>query len=145
MIYWRGQDAGDSLANSAAAEADYIQWAEFRVTCEAMKQAYAYDLSTYGKEVHLDWIELLACLGARYGGDFSRYQEQDMEQTAEALLSGQQTIESLTKDMQYYPYYKEVYEAVLGGLVGKYEIEVPEGEKTEKENEPGEEEGISVS
>lgn len=145
MIYWRGQDAGDSLANSSAAEADYIQWAEFRVTCEAMKQAYAYDLSTYGKEVHLDWIELLACLGARYGGDFSRYQEQDMEQTAEALLSGQQTIESLTKDMQYYPYYKEVYEAVLGGLVGKYEIEVPEGEKTEKENEPGEEEGISVS
>ena len=141
MLYWERGNEKDFSVNSAdnktEAEANYIKWAEFNVTCEAMKQAYAYDLSTYGKEVHLDWIELLACLGARYGGDFSRYQESDMEQTAEVLLSGKQTIEDLTEDMQYYPYYKEVYEAVLGGLVGKYEIERPETAKMEKEKRTG--------
>ena len=56
-------------------EIDYIKWVEFNVTCEAMRKACQYDIDTYGKEVHLDWIELLAYLGAKYGGDFSRYQE----------------------------------------------------------------------
>lgn len=145
VMYWRGQEAEDSSVNSAKAEAGYIKWAEFKVTCEAMKQAYAYDLSTYGKEVHLDWIDLLAYLGAGYGGDFSRYQESDMEQVAEALLSGEQTMESLTKDMQYYPYYKEVYEAVLGGLVGEYEIERPKAKEMEQEKQSGQAKDLSVS
>ena len=33
-------------------------------------------------------------------------------------------IETLTKDMKYYPYYLEAYSAALGGLVGEYEAEV---------------------
>ena len=27
----------------------FIQWVEFNVTCDAMKQAYEYDVKTYGE------------------------------------------------------------------------------------------------
>src|SRR5690606_29541663 len=34
------------------------------------------------------------------------------------------SIDDLTKDMKYYNYYYEAYSAVLGGMVGRYQIEV---------------------
>jgi len=40
-------------------------------------------------------------------------------------------MEELTRDLKYYPYYKEAYTAVLGGMVGMYEIQIPD------ENEQG--------
>ena len=115
---------------------DYIKWVEFNVTCDAMKRAYQYDLDTYGKEVHLNWVELLAYLGARYGGDFTRYKEEDLEDAAKVLAEGKKTIGELTADMQYYEYYREAYGAVLDGMVGEYEVEVSaEGEPDKKESD----------
>lgn len=102
----------------------YIKWVDFTVTCEAMNQAFRYDVDTCQADVHLNWVDLLAYLGARYGGDFSRYKAADMTQVAEKLKSGETTMEALTKDMKYYRYYREAYGAVLDGLVGEYEIEV---------------------
>lgn len=102
----------------------YIKWVEFNVTCEAMNKAYQYDIDTYGSEIHLNWVDLLAYLGAKYGGDFSRYKEKDMEQIAERLLCGEKTIEDLTSEMTYFSYYREAYGAVLDGMVGEYEMEV---------------------
>lgn len=110
-------------------EEDYIKWVEFDVTCEAMKRAYQYDLDTYGKDVHLNWVELLAVLGAKYGGDFSGYEEQDLADIAEVLVSGEKTLEELTADMRYYPYYREAYGAVLDGMVGAYKVETKSPEK----------------
>ena len=43
-----------------AVEQDYIKWVDFKVTCEAMKEAYEYDVQSWNEEVHLPWIELLA-------------------------------------------------------------------------------------
>ena len=63
----------------SAEEIDFIKWVEFDVTCEAMSQAYQYDIDTYTKEVHLNWVDLLAYLGAKYGGDFSKYKEKDID------------------------------------------------------------------
>ena len=34
-------------------------------------------------------------------------------------------MQSLTENMKYYAYYLEAYTAVLGGMVGAYEIEEP--------------------
>ena len=106
-------------------EKDYIKWVEFNVTSEAMKKAYQYDLDSYGKEPHLHWVDLLAILGARYGGDFTRYQEEDLADIAEKLLDGSQTVEEMTKDMEYYPYYREAYGAVLDGMVGEFQYVHP--------------------
>ena len=111
---------------------DFIKWVEFNVTYEALNRAYTYDVETYEEDVHLSWVELLAYLGAKYGGDFTRYSERDMTEAAEKLLSGDVTMEELTAGMQYYGYYREAYGAVLDGMVGEYEIERPAGEGADK-------------
>ena len=69
--------------------------------------------------------DLLAVLGAKYGGDFKRYRADDLDGIAKTLLSGEISIEDYTKDMKYFPYYREAYEAVLGGMVGEYQLEQP--------------------
>jgi murein DD-endopeptidase MepM/ murein hydrolase activator NlpD len=104
-------------------EKKFIKWVSFDVSHKALDRAYRYDVETIEGEVHLNWIELLAYLGARYGGDFSKYKEKHMTDIANKLLSGE-SIDDLTKDMKYYNYYYEAYSAVLGGMVGKYQIEV---------------------
>lgn len=105
-------------------EKKFIKWVSFDVNQKALNLAYQYDLETYDSEVHLDWIKLLAYLGARYGGDFSRYKEKHMSDLANKLISKEETMDDLTKDMKYYDYYLEAYSAVLGGMVGDYQIEV---------------------
>ena len=42
----------------------------FDVTADAMTQAFRYDVDTCQQDLHLNWVDLLAYLGARYGGDF---------------------------------------------------------------------------
>lgn len=111
--------------SSEQQEKDYIKWVEFNVTCEAMKKAYQYDLDTYGEEKHLNWVSLLAYLGAKYGGDFTRYKEKDMDEIAQQFLNDEKTEEMLSEGMQYYDYYREAYGAVLDGMVGEYEKECP--------------------
>ena len=66
----------------------------------------------------------MAYLGARYGGDFSRYKASDLDQLAQKLLNGE-SMENLTKDLKYYSYYEEAYTAVLGGMVGVFREEIP--------------------
>lgn len=105
------------------AEAGYIRWVDFNVSYEALSQAYDYDIGTYMSDVHVNWIELLAYLAVQYGGDFSQYKEKDMAEAVEKMQT--QGIEVLTKNLKYYDYYLEAYEAVLGGLVGVYEVEQP--------------------
>ena len=100
---------------------NFIKWVDFNVPENAMTKAFRLDVSTCQQQIHLNWIELLAFLGARYGGDFSHYQETDMDELARQLQSGI-SMEQLSADMKYYPYYLEAYTAVLGGLVGYYEI-----------------------
>lgn len=108
---------------------NYIKWVDFAVTYEALDDAYHYDLDTHDTEIELHWIELLAYLGTKNGGDFSKYKSSDMKKVADLLLSGEETIGTLTEDMKYYPYYYEAYSAVLSGLVGEYEIQVATDDK----------------
>lgn len=135
VCYWGKEKAvttqnGDVSENTE--EKDYIKWVEFNVTCDAMDKACRYDVGTYGQEVHLNWISLLAYLGAKYGGDFTRYEESDLDEIAQLLLNGEKTEETLTEEMQYYSYYREAYGAVLNGMLGEYEMEDSE-ENTDME------------
>ncbi|NLK26860.1 MAG: M23 family metallopeptidase [Clostridiales bacterium] len=107
-------------------EKKFIKWVSFDVSHKALDKAYQYDVNSQSEEVKLNWIELLAYLGAKYGGDFSRYKEKHMTELVNLLTSKEETMESLTKDMKYYDYYLEAYTAVLGGMVGEYKIEVPD-------------------
>jgi peptidoglycan LD-endopeptidase LytH len=102
----------------------FIKWVSFDICSEALEQAYKYDVESRSEEIKLNWIEILACLGCKYGGDFSHYKKSNMSELVEKLTSGKETIKSLTENMKYYDYYYNAYDAVLGGLVGEYEIEV---------------------
>ena len=106
-----------------AGQGEFIKWVDFKVNYEALCDAYQYDVDSYGTERHIEWIPLLAYLGAKYGGDFRDYRKKDMEELAGKLAAGQ-AMEELVEGMKYYDYYLEAYTAVLGGLVGVYEIEL---------------------
>ena len=113
---------------------DFIKYAEFNVTYPALEKALNADIASQTEEIKINWIDVLAYLGAKYGGDFSQYKASDMDSIIEKLKDGQK-IDSLTKDMKYYSYYRQVYGAVLDGFVGKYtETSVDEnGEKVNTE------------
>ena len=111
-------------------EKKYIKWVEFNVTKDALQQAYEYDTAAHDTDCPLNWVELLSYLAARYGGDFSRYKASDMTELVQKLENGQ-TMEELTKDMEYYAYYRQAYGAVLDGMVGEYQVK-ENGNWTEK-------------
>lgn len=102
-----------------------IKWVDFDVTYDALKKAMEMDIETYEQEIHADWIDSLAYLGAKYGGDFSQYRQEDLDQFMENLKKGQD-LEDFTKNMKYFPYYQKAYGAVLGGMLGYYKIEIPD-------------------
>lgn len=116
------KESGD--ADSGEKKSDYIKWVDFNVTSEAMKQAYQMDVDTYGKEIHLNWIDLLAIVGAKNGGDFTKYKAENMNKIAEKFLSEESSVEEYTKDLKYFSYYREAYGAVLEGMVGEYRMEI---------------------
>ena len=113
-----------TAAEQDGEERTFIKWVDFTVTSEAMTQAFRLDVDTCQSDIHLNWIELLAYLGARYGGDFTRYKASDLTALAEKLQEDA-SMEELTENMEYYDYYLEAYGAVLGGLTGVYSEEIP--------------------
>ena len=111
--------------SDTADEAEHIKWVDFQVTLGALTAALDYDIQTYGGEIHLDWVELLAVLGARYGGDFSKYKRGHLDELADKLLRGER-LDDLTAEMEHYAYYLEAYSAILGEFVGQHRVQVPD-------------------
>lgn len=112
-------------ANVLFIENDYIKWVDFTVSYEALCQAYDWDVETHGTEYEIDWVELLAYTAAKTGGKFDRDALKIMDKAAEKLAGGESTLEEMTKELKYYPYYREAYDAAIGGLVGEYWEEDP--------------------
>jgi len=104
-------------------EKGFIKWVDFGVSYEALEKALNADIKSIDNEVKLDWIQLLAYLASRYGGNFSRYKSKDMDELINKLNNGE-SIEKLTEKLKHYNYFYEAYTAVLGGFVGGYEIEI---------------------
>ena len=127
FVSWSFQRPNSRQVTVGNASEHFIRWVDFDVTADAMTQAFRYDVDTCQQDLHLNWVDLLAYLGARYGGDFSHYQASDMTEAAEQLQNGV-TVEELTKNMTSFAYYREAYGAVLDGMVGLYEIEIPKSE-----------------
>ncbi len=134
--YEDGSDTGGMPQTGEAIEVsaggNYIKWVEFHATCEALSAAYELDVATYKDEVHLDWIELLAYVGAKHGGRFDKNSVKEINETAGLLTGKETTIQELTKDMEYYDYYLEAYHAILDGMVGEFSLEVKGDAKAAK-------------
>ena len=125
VILWENGKLPQKSAVETTADG-YIKWVDFNVSYEALSRAYEYDIGSYGEKQHLDWIDLLAYVGAKNGGDFGTGATEDMRTAAEKILCGEDTMERMTADMKMFSYYRKAYGAVLGGMVGEYEIQEKE-------------------
>ena len=94
--------------------AEGIKWVDFNVPYESLKYAMEQDIATFDQEQHISWIDALALAGCRTGGTCGL---KSVKQAFEDLKNGKST-----EDIKYFPYYKEAYSAVLGGLLGSYAI-----------------------
>lgn len=118
-IYTNGSRASVPV-EAQAAKGDYIKWVEFNVPYLALQKALKIDVESHKNGGNISWIQILAYLATRYGGDFSRYKSSDIDALMTKLKT--QDMESLTSGLKHYPYYYEAYSAVLGGLVGTCKV-----------------------
>lgn len=109
----------EKVPEEGTAKKDYIKWVDFDVSQAALEQAYRYDLNSYGDENHLSMSEILAYLGAKYGGDFARFKPSDITDLT-AKINNEVSFDDLTRDMKYYKYYREAYGAVTDGFMGEF-------------------------
>ncbi len=122
----------DGIQESAVAEAEevttekYIKWVDFSVPYNALCDAMELDVSTYGSDKHLSWIDTLSFLSCKNGGNWSGYKRSQLDKLAEAL-SGEMTVDDLMSTNKYYAFYQEAYGAVLGGMLGEYTKASPDG------------------
>lgn len=104
---------------------NFIKWVDFNVTSEALNLTAKLDIDSHNKkeEITYNWIELLAILSCKNGGNFKNFNQNDLSILIEKLRSGK-TMKNITQDMKYYNYYYESYSAVLSGFIGNYSVEV---------------------
>ncbi len=106
-------------------EKQFIRYVEFNPTFSAMERALELDIRSHEEEIPVNWVDLLAIGTASCGGNFSGFSLSYLDKTAQRLQQGE-TIEEITRNMPYYAYYREAYGAVLDGLVGEYEVYLPD-------------------
>ncbi len=123
LILWDTHNAID-----LEEQKDYIKWVDFKITSEALNRTAKLDIKSHNnnEEIKYNWIELLSYLACKNGGNFKKFNQNELDKLITQLNSGK-TMDEITKDMKYYNYYYESYSAILGGFIGNYSIET-EGE-----------------
>lgn len=112
-------------------KSSYIKWFEFKPTYEVLQKTATLDIDSHTKneEVQYNWIELISYLACKYGNDFKKFKQTDLDKLVTRLKNGE-AMEEITKDMKLYSYYYEGYEAVLSQFIGNYEIQKPISNKS---------------
>lgn len=132
LFYSFGSDDSDSSTKD-----DFIKWVDFNVTSEALNLTAKLDINSHNNDekIKYNWIELLAYLACKNGGDFKNFKESDLNNLVDRIKNGE-SITDLSKDLKFYDYYYESYSAVLGNFIGNYQIETSneDGSKSLKEN-----------
>ena len=116
---------------SAEESKNYIKWVEMNVSYKALEDTMKLDIETYDELYHISWIESLSYISSQNGNDFSSYKTAELEKLKEKL-GDSNTIEDLMKNNKYYSYYKKAFSAALGGILGEFEKEAPDGNGGEK-------------
>ncbi len=110
------------LSPQVFAEDKVLRWVDFQLDYPSLKAALEIDIASQGEEKPLSWIDILALASLRKGAD--QVTVSSVKKAAEELRGDQSPEEFLGDQYRYYAYYHRAYEAVLGGLVGNYAIEV---------------------
>lgn len=120
FIFWN-----DCTSIDLAQNEDYIKWVDFKITSEVLYKTAKLDIDSHNSnsEIKYNWIEILAYLACKNGGNFKKFNQNDLTKIIEQLQNGK-SMSDITKDIKYYNYYYESYSAVLGGFIGNYSIEI---------------------
>ena len=104
---------------------NFIKWVDFGITSDVMSKVAKLDIDSHNSNsaIKYNWIELLAYLACKNGGNFKNFKQSDLDLLIENLNSGK-SIADITSGMKYYSYYFDSYSAVLGEFIGNYSIEV---------------------
>lgn len=97
----------------------YIKWVDFNIPYNVLKDALDCDIYSYNNGIYIDWVQLLAYLGAKYGGNFNLYKKSDIDGIM-TKVKNEEDFGIIVSDMKQYRYFYEAYNAVLGGFVGNY-------------------------
>ena len=124
LIFWNKFSTIDLNENK-----DYIKWVDFKITSDVLSKTAKLDIDSHNSdsEIKYNWIELLAYLACKNGGNFKNFSQNDLNKLIEQLKSGK-TMTDITKNIKYYNYYYEAYSAVLSEFIGNYSV------KTEAED-----------
>lgn len=123
----------NTRSNSTTNEKKYIKWVDFSITYDALDKTSKLDINSHNnnEDVKYNWIELLSYLACKYGGNFKKFNNNDLIALTNKLKNGS-TVEELTKDLKNYSYYYEAYSAILSEFIGEYEVELPHDVGTEE-------------
>ena len=113
----------EELAKDSEKDKSYIKWVDFKGTAAVLKKLADVDINLHIKneQVKFNWIELMAYLGCKYGGDLSLFKETDLENLLNNLREGK-TMAELTANMKLYNYFFQSYDAIFHEYIGEYEI-----------------------
>ena len=111
-------------ANPETEKKKFIKWVDFSVTSEALNLTAKLDIDSHNKDskIKYNWIELLAYLACKNGGNFKNFKAKTLNDLVKKIEDGE-SISDLTKDLKFYDYYLEAYTAVLGEFIGNFSIE----------------------
>lgn len=114
---------------SAEENKKFIKYVEFNPCYEALEKAMLIDIKSHNQEedIKINWIDILAYLGAKYGGDFKKYKPKDIDDFVKK--SQENNTNNLIQNLKNYNYYREAYGAVLQEFLGNYKIQ-----RRDKEN-----------
>lgn len=113
------------FADSSSQKKQFIRYVEFNPTLSVLEHALELDINSQKEAVPIDWVDLIAVGASTCGGNFSGFSLSVLYETAKRLQEGE-TIEEITEKMPYFTYYRQAYGAVLDGLVGEYEVCLPD-------------------
>ncbi len=97
------------------ARADTIRWVDFNIPYDSLRFAMEQDISSFEKDQHISWIDILALAACRTGGKCGLA---SVKKAAADLQAGLNP-----REIKYFAYYHEAYTAALGGLLGNFSIE----------------------
>ena len=113
----------NELADDFNTSNSYIKWVDFKGTSSVLNKLSDLDISSHNNNdaVKFNWIELMAYLGCKYGGDFSLFKQSDLDALVSSLREGK-TMESIASNMKLYNYFYQSYDAIFHEYIGEYEI-----------------------
>lgn len=115
----------EEINNENTKSSSYIKWVDFKGTASIMSKLTRLDIESHinNEDVKFNWIELMSLLACKYGGEFSKFKQADLDTIVNDLKSGK-TVTELSANYKLYNYYYESLDAIFHEYVGKYSIQV---------------------